>query len=159
MAMPETALSYDLRHISGRCPRGPQLVEACEGAARALNLSQSWGQDLRAGPARTLEQLADGGAPTLQAAFEQSEVIAAITAGRRVEAPAGWWATARQLIVTRAIVPSWAVVRRVRVGPLLAPLPAEDALGSPTGACERRSTRSVRSLGLPASVLPTTSCG
>lgn len=128
--MPETASPYDLRHLSGRCPRGPQLVEACEGAARALNLSQSWGQDLRAGMARTVEQLADAGAPTLQAAFEQSEIPAAITAGRRVQPPAGWWATTRLLIVTRAVVASWPFLHRVYMAPLLAPLPAADPLAT-----------------------------
>lgn len=120
--------SYDLRHLANRRPDAPELDEALRRAAGALSLSPHWCTELRAGLPKTLEELADTGAPTLQAAFARSEVAAALTSGRMLRAPAGWWATARLLILTRAVVASWPVLRRVRMRSLLEPLPAEDPL-------------------------------
>ena len=85
-------MSYDLRDLSGQQPSTPELGEALGRAAAALSLSRSWREDLRAGLARTLEGLADTGAATLQATFEQWEVAGAVTAGRQPQAPPGWWA-------------------------------------------------------------------
>lgn len=118
---------YHLRHLSGCRPHEPQVRDELARAAGALNLSPCWSKELGPGLPRILEQLSDTGAPTVQAAFDQSEVVAAITAGRRLEAPGGR-AAARLLIITRAVVPSWPVARRLRIAPLLAPLAAEDAL-------------------------------
>ena len=127
--MPDPAAApYDLRRLAGRRAGVAELEEELGRAGAALSLSRSWRKGLHAGLASTLEEFADRDAPTLQAAFERSEIAAAVTAGRMPDAPAGWWATVRLLILTRALAASLPFLRRVRIRPLLAPLPAEHPL-------------------------------
>jgi integrase len=139
IAMREATGPYDLRHRAGRAPDAPGLAELVWEAAAALTLSRGWRQELRAGLARTVGELADTGAPTLQAAFEQ----VAITARRERHAAPGWWATARLLILTRAVVASWPLLRRIQIRALLRPLPAED----PLAIADRRLCEAIDQIG------------